>query len=200
MTRMSDLADRRHHPAAAKRLTLHARRGLVRRLHGSGVLVGSLVVVLTACVIPPALSVEQQDAGVNSPPAILAIRSNDSGELPEPGPVLFDRGTGTLVANLIDTDLDDTLFVRVFVDYTVDSPTAPRVSCTARPGDGARRTVTCDAGALCLPGDIDVQRNMHIFVFDREPLEGGKPPFQAMPEGGLATNRFYFLRCKEPAS
>jgi hypothetical protein len=34
-------------------------------------------------------------------------------------------------------------------------------------------------------------------VFDREPIEGGDPPFQAMTAGGLSTNRFYFLECQD---
>jgi hypothetical protein len=37
-------------------------------------------------------------------------------------------------------------------------------------------------------------------VFDRPPDDtgAGDPPFQAMTQGGLSTNRFYFLKC-EPA-
>jgi hypothetical protein len=148
-------------------------------------------------VIPPDLSVAKQDAGVNSPPAILNIRTDDQ-ELPEPGPVIFDRGTGTFNAELIDTDLNDELYVRVFVDYTVANPTAPRVLCTAPANGKPTRTVLCNTSALCLTADVGQQRNMQVLVFDRQPLEVGDPPFQAMPGGGLATGRFYFLQCVEP--
>jgi len=148
-------------------------------------------------VIPPSLSVDNQDAGVNSPPAILAVRSDDQ-ELPEPGPVLFEVGRGMLNAELIDTDLQDTLFVRVFVDYTIDKATAPRVLCTASPTGNAQRTVTCSLNALCLrPDDIGQTRLMSIKVFDREPLESGDPAFQAMPEGGLSTGKFFQLQCQD---
>jgi len=176
---------------------------VARRVHDPETLVRLVLYALLGsaggCVIPPSLSVDNQDAGVNSPPAILGIRTDDQ-ELPEPGPVIFDRGEGTFNAELIDTDVDDTLFVRVFVDYTVDSPTAPRVLCTAAPNGKPQRTVTCNTNALCLPGDTMSEKllNMHVTVFDREPLESGDPPFQAMPPGGMSTNRFYFLKCVEP--
>ncbi len=160
-----------------------------------------LASVLGGCIFHPDLTVDNQDAGVNSPPAILGIRTDDQ-ELPEPGPVIFDRGSGTFSAELIDTDITDSLFVRVFVDYTIDNPTAPRVLCTAPANGKPQRTVTCNTNALCLMGDTmlpaDKSLNMHVTVFDREPLETGDPPFQAMPEGGLSTSRFYFLKCVEP--
>jgi hypothetical protein len=174
---------------------------MARAVHGLGPLVriaSPVLVAVGGCVIPPSLSVDNQDAGVNSPPATLAIRSNDSGELPEPGPVVFDRGSGMMTADLIDTDVNDTLFVRVFVDYTIDTPTNFRASCTAAPNGTAQRTVTCDSGAVCLMPDVGQTRNMHVIVFDREPLESGEPMFQAMDPPGLSTSRFYFLECAEP--
>ena len=157
---------------------------------------GLVALGLSGCIFPPQLEVDNQDAGVNSPPAILAVRADDS-ELPEPGPVAFNRGEGSFNVELIDTNLTDTLFIRAFVDYEVGNETAPRVTCTAAPNDKPTRAATCDAKALCLEADLNTRRNMHIAVFDREPIEGGDPPFQAMPAGGLSTNRFYFLECQD---
>ncbi len=140
----------------------------------------------------------KQDAGVNSPPAILSVRTDDQ-ELTEPGPVIFDQGPGTFNAELIDTDVNDILHVRVFIDYTLDNQSAPRVLCTVPTNGKANRTVTCATNALCLTEDIGLPegkfRDMQIMVFDREPLEAGIPQFQEMPEGGLSTNRYYKLRC-----
>ena len=152
-------------------------------------------------MIPPNLSVADGDAGVNSPPAILAVRS-DLEELPEPGPVVFERGLGSLNATLYDTDLTDSLYVRVFVEYTVADPTAPRSTCSARCTEpcATQRSVTCDLGALCLQSDIGVERFMTVQVFDREPLESGTPPFKAMPMGGLTTSKSYKLTCVEPTT
>jgi len=194
----------RVHPSFARNYATHQEGSpLARAVHGYPATVRialfSITVGFGGCVIPPSLSVDNEDAGINSPPAILAVRSADS-ELPEPGPVIFERGAGagTLNVQLIDTDIQDTLYVRVFVDYTVDTPTAPRATCTAAPTGNSQRTVTCSLNALCLMADVGQRRDMHITVFDREPLEAGEPPFQAMPMGGLTTNRFYFLDCKDP--
>jgi len=159
-------------------------------------LLGPLVLAAAGCVIPPSLSVEDGDAGINSPPAILAVRS-DQQELAEPGPVTFARGSGTINVTLIDTDVDDTLYVRVFVDYTVADPTAARSACTAPPNGTPQRAATCDLSALCLTGDIGAERLMQVQVFDRELLESGTPAFKAMPPGGLTTSRFYQLNCTE---
>ena len=172
---------------------------LARAVHDSGspVRTALFAIALGGCVIPPSLSVDNQDAGVNSPPAILKVRSDDQ-EFPEPGPILFEVGRGDLNAELIDTDFQDKLFVRIFVDYTVDRPTAARALCTASPTGNADRTVTCSLNALCLsPDDIGQTRLMSIKVFDREPLENGDPAFQEMPEGGLSTGKFFQLQCQD---
>lgn len=201
MTRMSD-----HHLAfepAARRMSAGSleRSALARALHGSRTLVsvawlGLLALAAGGCVIPPDLSVADGDAGVNSPPAILAVRS-DQQELPEPGPVTFERGTGSISVTLLDTDTTDKLYVRVFVDYKVSDPTPARSTCTAPPNGTAQRTVSCDLSALCQQADVSAERLMQIQVFDREPLEAGTPPFKAMPPGGLTTSRIYQLQCTE---
>lgn len=203
MTPMSDphrLDDRVNEHNRSESL---ARAGMARRVHGSGRLVRFAllaVLVVGGCVIPPNLSVEDQDAGVNSPPAITLV-SSDEKALPEPGPVIFVRGTGSLNLELLDTDLNDTLFVRVFVNYDpLTNPSPPRSTCTAAPSGAAKRTLTCDLTALCLMGDSGTPGLfMSVVVFDRQPIEGGDPPFQQMPEGGLSTSRFYMLMCQEPA-
>ena len=156
------------------------------------------ILMLVGCVIPPSLTTEQ-DAGVNSPPAILSV-SSDQQVLPEPGPVEFDIGTtaGDLSVSLIDTDLLDTLYVRVFIDYNQPNRLDARSKCTAPPNMTPVRTATCPLNSLCTTEDTGVQRNMTIVVFDRPPDDSGAgdPPFQAMPTGGLSTSRFYFLKCQ----
>ena len=151
--------------------------------------------MLVGCIIPPSLSVDVQDAGIDSPPAITSVRS-DNQELPEPGPVLFQLGANsTLNLTLIDTDLQDTLYVRVFVDYTVSAPTPARSTCVAGTSTTAERTATCPLQGLCQPGDVGQTRLMRIVVFDREVLDSGTPVFMAMPPGGESTGRTYQLKC-----
>jgi hypothetical protein len=154
--------------------------------------------MFAGCVIPPSLTIGE-DAGVNAPPAILAVTS-DQQALPEPGPVLFDIGSsaGDLSISLIETDLRDELYVRIFVDYNLPNRLDARSKCAAPPNMTPTRTATCPLNSLCLMDDLGVQRNMTIVVFDREPIDSGEgdPPFQEMPAGGLSTSRFYFLKCQ----
>src|ERR1044071_5181153 len=114
MTQMSDLGG----PTRARLCANLAKswRGthLARTVHDSCLPVGILAtlapLVLIGCVIPPSLDVEKQDAGVNSPPAIMAV-NNDNGALAEPGPVTVNVGrtAGSLSLQLNDTDLSDGL-------------------------------------------------------------------------------------------
>jgi hypothetical protein len=153
------------------------------------------------CVIPPSLSPENQDAGVNSPPAILSVTS-DQQVLSDPGPLVFDMGptAGDLSLQLLDTDTQDSLFVKIFVDYNMPDRLDARARCQAGPSPNAIRNVTCKLNSLCVTADLGVLRNMTIVVFDRELLApgDGDPPFQAMKPGGLKTSLFYFLKCQPP--
>jgi hypothetical protein len=153
---------------------------------------------LVGCVIPPSLTIGE-DAGVNAPPAILSV-SSDQQALPEPGPVLFEIGStaGDLSVQLLDTNLLDELYVRIFVDYNLPNRLDARSKCRAPPTTTPTRTATCPLNSLCALEDLGVQRNMTIMVFDREPIDSGAgdPPFQAMPADGLSTSRFYFLKCQ----
>src|ERR1043165_9757030 len=64
--------------------------------------------MLIACVIPPSLRVED-DAGVNSPPAITSVIGSPDA-LAEPGPYFVPAGqlAGTLSGALLATDVNDT--------------------------------------------------------------------------------------------
>jgi hypothetical protein len=87
----------------------------------------------------------------------------------------------------------------VFLDYST-SP-APRSSCTAASTGQATRTATCALQGVCLPSEVntttDMPHVMQVMVFDRQPLEGGESPlYQAMPPGGLSTDRTYSVFCR----
>jgi len=158
--------------------------------------------VLVGCVLPPSLSVDNQDAGVDSPPAIISVRSSTE-ELDEPGPVEFDVAPTaqdqSMDLTLIDSDVGDTLYVRVFVNYTDAQPTAPRATCTAAMNGTPTRTTTCDLQALCLNSDVGNNNLMQVVVFDRQVLDTGTPAFKAT-NGGMSTDRTYTLLCELPSS
>src|SRR5262245_52630320 len=149
------------------RLQSWGRSCLARTVHvactivGISVLIASITGCLAGCVIPPSLSVDIQDAGVNSPPAILSVTS-DSQALPEPGPVVFDMGAtaGDLSISLIDTDALDQLYVRIFVDYNTPNRLDARARCLAPPSPNPMRTATCTLNSLCVTDDLGHSRNM----------------------------------------
>ncbi len=197
-------ASRRGRPVMAR--TLQELRSSVYAVSALG------LVALVGCVIPPSLKVDTQDAGVNSPPAIVAV-SSDLQTLPEPGPLLFEQGTSSqLNLTLLDTDIGETLYVRIFVDYNDPvlgpgaDPTPPRSTCVAASASTAQRTATCDLTGLCETQDVGQTRSMTVVVFDREPLDTGTPLYQAMkPDAsgavtGLSTSRFYYLKCQPRSS
>jgi len=180
---------------------------VARALHDYGlvrVIFASLP--LAGCVIPPSLSVATGDATQNSPPMILSV-SSDLQELPEPGPVLFDQGTtSSLVLTLIDTDVEDTLYARIFVGYNDpvlgfgSDPTPPRSTCPPAAAKTAQRTVTCPLQGLCETQDVGQTRSMTIVVFDRAVSDTGTPLYQHVDAPGLSTSRFYYLKYQPPSS
>ncbi len=138
------------------------------------------------------------DAGANAAPAITSVRA-DRVELPEFAAVTVEHGVGTFELVLYDTDLDDTLFAKAFVDYAPTAPTPARSSCqTAR--STVERSCTLDLAGLCQAGDVGSQRLMQLLVFDRQVLDTGEPLYQAMPPGGLTTSRTYALFCQDPST
>jgi hypothetical protein len=186
--------------ACANSASPHARSALARALHHRARVWAVVTSVLLAgCIIPPSLAVGVEDASIDSPPSITSARS-DLVELVEPGPYLFptapDAQNETINLTLLDTDVDDTLYVRIYVNYMVGIPTAPRSTCSAVSNGSAIRTTTCSLAALCLPSDPSgVFQIMEIVVFDRQPLDVGTPTFKAIPAGGESTTRTFQLGC-----
>jgi hypothetical protein len=189
MTRMSDpRCARPRSGQTARRVT-----PVARALHGLP------AIVLAGCVLPPSLSVDKQDAGMDSPPAIVSVRS-DTQELDEPGPVEFDVAPTaqdqSIDLTLVDSDIADNLYVRVFVNYTDAQPTPPRATCTAASTGTPTRTTNCNLQALCLKSDVGNTDLMEVVVFDRAPLDSGTPAFKAT-NGGMSTDRTYPLLCEQ---
>lgn len=199
---MTQMSDHRRSPTgrlACKRLTSQAGSPLARPLHDIGRLVRALPFVLLAggCVIPPSLSSNTSDAGVNSPPMIVDVKSQVALKegAPETFPVL---NPDPLTIDLLDTDVNDTLYVRIFVDYNNLDATPVRVQCGATGASKtAQRALVCNINGLCESKDVGTTHSMSIVVFDRQPLDDGSQPlYQAMPPDGLSTDRFYYLNCQ----
>jgi hypothetical protein len=199
MTPMSESECAETVAARANSASPHARSRLARALHHRARVWAVVTSVLLAgCIIPPSLSVGVDDASIDSPPSITSLRA-DLLELVEPGPYQFrtapNAQNATMNLTLLDTDVDDALFVRIYVDYTVMQPTAPRSTCAAVANGSAIRTTTCSLAAICLQSDPPTGQLMEVVVFDREPLDVGTPTFKAIPAGGQSTTRTFQLVC-----
>jgi hypothetical protein len=169
---------------------------LARRMHLLAVVL-AVASSAASCVVPPPLQLDEPDAGANSPPTIISIRGDNAVEYQEQGVVALIRGQGSFTATLYDTDLDDTLYVRVFVNWTPENTVAANAACSATPlpTPSATRTATCDLAGVCLPG-AGANDQMIVEVYDREPLDTGQPLHRVTE--GLRTNRTFTLSCSEP--
>jgi hypothetical protein len=197
MTQMSEPRTAKGTAAHANRATARGLSCLARPLHDARLIRAfALSAMLAGCVIPPSLSVDKTDAGLNSPPSITSARA-DGVELPEFSQVTFEQGIGTLNLVVYDTDLDDTLYPKIFVDYEFNNPKPARSTCTPASGRTVQRSSTCDLAGLCQLEDVGNREplTMQVLVFDRQIIEGQAPIFQAMPPGGLSTSRTFFLKC-----
>jgi hypothetical protein len=151
------------------------------------------------CILPPNFSVEEGDAGIsNSPPEIVSA-GPDGFEFP--GEIVLDRGateTRRLRLTVRDSDLDDTLYARFFVDYELDqaSPSPFLVSCTGASGSEVR-THDCAVQPLCsqLASDDTDRHLLEVMVADRAFLDQGDPQFRALPDGALFTIRSWIFKC-----
>ncbi|HEY4182814.1 MAG TPA: hypothetical protein VGM90_38560 [Kofleriaceae bacterium] len=153
--------------------------------------------LIAGCVFPPSLSVDTSDGGVdNSPPAITSIFA-DGQVLSDSGTVRFNRDAinPQMTLGLLDTDLNDTLYVRIYIDYTVDSPQPARAGNDCAPTGDRTRTCNVDIGAMC-PAVKDGYA-MTVQVFDRAlAMDNSSPRYKSMMgKGGLTTNRSYTLDC-----
>jgi len=151
--------------------------------------------MFAGCVIPPSLSTA--DAGFNSPPAITSVR-NQSVPLSEGDTLQLEQGTGTFNLVVYDTDLDDTLKTKIFINYLLTDPKPARSDCTDAAGTSVARSSTCDLGGICQLADVLSKETltMQVIVFDHDIIPGVTPLYQAMAEGGLSTSRTFFVKCQ----
>lgn len=169
---------------------------MARRVH---ILAMLMLAGTTACVVPPPLALDEPDAGLNGVPRILSVRLADGKEMAEePAVVDLQVGAENATMTVYDSDLGDTLYVQVFVDYDPGASTPPRSHCNAppSPSSAAERSASCPMVAVC--GADDTTTNPHrllVEVYDREPLIDGSPVFRAVPAPGQATARTFSLNC-----
>jgi hypothetical protein len=184
------------------------------KTHGIGLVARPLLALcamgLGACIIPPDLAIGDADAGVSSPPVVERVQPAEDFASPGP-PIQLARGEAremTLVVR--DNELEDSLFVRFFVNY--DRPTRPNpvnfvASCSAPgPADQQVRSIVCNTETFCGPDlELDVEHFLEAVVSDRpfltdtnDPRGAGQLPFRAIVPGGSTTVTAWTLICLAP--
>jgi hypothetical protein len=164
-----------------------------------------LVAVISAasvagCVFPPSLSLDEGDAAVNAAPVIVDVRDEAGNPFERPGPREITIGQGRLVITLSDPDVNDTLFVRYYVDYGLPVPTAAVIECEAAPGaePTLERQITCSLVGVCT--SLGTDRVFEIEVFDRPPiLDDNTRLFRQLDPPGLSSSWWWNINCVQGA-
>jgi hypothetical protein len=158
------------------------------------------------CVFPADLEPAGADAGPSSPPVIVEV----SPPFAPPGPIVVSRENSPLmVLTARDIDVDDILYVRLFVDYGQPPDfelSPPRIDCKLEgPGNGPfERIISCMTTTLC--GDIDDDGN-HVleamivdrrFLLDGDAEADGQPLFRAVTDAAHAgsSSMSWVMRCQ----
>jgi hypothetical protein len=164
------------------------------------------VVAPAACVLPPPLEIESLDAGLSAAPVILAAKP-----LAFPGPIVIQRGDQNtrLSLEIHDPDVNDSLFVRLYVDYGIPGQNNFKSSCSLAASPTSReplRTVDCSVSTLCndVPETDTALHFLEAMVSDRQFLESSdprartQPLFRAVPEDAGYSFRAWLMQCAMP--
>ncbi|HVK72788.1 MAG TPA: hypothetical protein VM734_05685 [Kofleriaceae bacterium] len=156
----------------------------------------------SACVLPPSLELDEGDAGVNSPPVLRDVRDEAGNPFERPGPRDIVVGEGRLVLTATDRDVEDTLYVRYYLDYGIVAPTAAKITCRAAPGamPTLERQVTCSLVGVCTAVDVGAEHILEIDVYDREPQDDGDRLFRDVAAPGEYTTWWWKVTCREGSS
>lgn len=152
------------------------------------------------CVLPVPLELENADAGPSSPPV---IQSASPVELSFPGPAVLEVGDQRrLVLTIRDQDRDDTIYVKIFVDYGLPNREKERTDCVVPPSGSEIRVSDCSVQSICnaaLADDanhfMEAMVSDRDFLPDNDPRTEGQPPFRAVPFDAATDFRSWILRC-----
>jgi hypothetical protein len=148
-----------------------------------------------ACVIPPPGDFAEGDAGPSSPPVLVSVSPP---EFAPPVMVVEPDDQRRLLLTLRDVDVDDQLFVRIYIDYGVTAENSPVGFCNALPSGEQTRVADCSAANLCnLILDTE-EHLLEVVVADLQFLNEGEPAFRALPETAASSIRGWSMRCTTP--
>jgi hypothetical protein len=161
----------------------------------------------SACIFPPELQVGTNDAGPSSPPVITS-----AGPAPDflfPGPMILDRqDSRTLSLGVLDIDVNDVIFVRLYVDYGRPNPEPAFAECQAAPTGEETRVLACPVNSLCNPiedsdqGDHTLEAMVvdREFLLDSDEAAAEQPLYRAVRDYNRVRPAFgsWLMRCNPP--
>jgi hypothetical protein len=162
-----------------------------------------LPLTVAGCVIPITASPDEtagpsRDAGDGFPSIVEATP-------PMPGPQTFLIGQkGLASVTLADSDIDQTLYVRVFRDYNVNVAVGP-VSTQSVPNDPVhgkeeRAPLNLDTSLWCSDASNGELRTIDVVVADQEfdPSPSAQPYYRVVTNGGKLAIRSWVVKCQTP--
>jgi hypothetical protein len=121
--------------------------------------------VVTACIVPiPAEPTDDPDGGTNAYPVIVDVMP------PMPGPITIDPNpthAQSVTFTLADSDLGDTLHVKVFRDYEIGNTVSVRSLNIPPSGAEIRSTTTMTTG-WCNGASLIGNHQFDVVVADRD--------------------------------
>ena len=148
-------------------------------------IIGSMT---TACIIPPAL--EEQTGPANHPPRISSTAP--TAEQPYAS---FLGQPMTITLGIEDQDLDDYLFLRVFIDYDPSTSSVPVVDKLIPPNRMLLRTTSFEVRPCPSAGRPIALAVLTDRVFLSE-ADGGLP-YRRLSEGAESDDTFWPISCVE---
>ncbi len=189
----------------ANRPRLQKARSMARRLLGlwvvSFLLVACLALMCASCIYPAPLELDTPDAG---PSAVPVIVSASPAEFAFPGVVALDRhDQRTMFLSVSDADLEDNLYVRLYVDYGRPYQAGFLGECNAVPSGEPIRVADCSVSSLCNSIE-ETDTGLHVleamvadraFLTESNPLAQDQPPFRRLPSNAASSLRAWLMEC-----
>lgn len=183
---------------------------LAQHLLSSFAMVGTFAIatsisLLAGCPVPFPSDVEETpDAGLNNTPFVERATPD---ELGFPGPLFIDRADERVVTlHIRDTDLGDTLHVRVFREYGKDMMPTPYLANVEIPPTGTverLRDISLSTWCAGLPDGDQELKVLAVFVADRAFLDCSvaveecmsQPQFRELPASTQWSTREWLISC-----
>jgi len=180
---------------------------LLKQARMTNLVMLGVLMMSVSCILPPELEVGGFDAGRSSPPVVVDA---EPVQLKFPGPIMLEReDQRTLVLEIEDNDIEDTVYVQLYVDYSEDRAQPAHASCQASVTGTKTRRANCRVANICNAVD-DLDTSTHVleamvsdreFITDSNPAAEGQKPFRAVAnasEAGISYRTWLFI-CEEGA-